>query len=390
MPERFYLDHNATTPQHPAVTEAMAEVLAAAFANPSSLHASGRAARAKLESSRERIAAALDGGEGELVFTSGASEANALAILGVLEAGLERRASTPGSPPIRGGAPHAVVSRVEHPSTREVYRRLEESGRVEVSWVAPSSGGRIDPGAMAAAIRPSTAIVSLLHASNETGVIQAVEELSVACRRQGVALHCDSVQTLGKVPLSLRRLGAALVSFSAHKVYGPKGIGALWIRRGCRFRHPFGGGPQEKGRRPGTENVAAAAGFARALEVLELPAPELRDALWTELRRRCGEVELNGDPAFLIPNTLNVSFAGLRADLLLIRLDLAGVEASSGSACSSGAREPSEVLRAMGLPEERVRSAVRFSLGRGIGALEIGRAAEIIGSCVAELRRRSR
>ncbi len=343
--------------------------------NPSSLHGPGRRARAALEDARERIALRLGARPAEIVFTSGGTEANRLAIAGAL-AGARRGGI---------GRPHAVVSAIEHPSTRDVYRQLEEEG-VLVTWVAPGTGGRLDPGEVEAAMGAETAIVSLIGAQNETGVIQDLGPVARACRARGIPLHSDGVQWLGKMPLDLSASGADLISLSAHKIGGPKGAGALFLRAGSRFRAPFPGGPQERGLRPGTEDLPAAAGFARAVELMEVRGPELRDRLLAALRAGAPEAVLNGDPEWLIPNTLNVSFPGIPSELLLIHLDLEGVSASSGSACSSGAREPSHVLRAMGLSRERVESAVRFSLGWTTTLEEVDRAAEITSRAVARMR----
>lgn len=369
-----YLDYNATTPLRQDVVGVMADVMSARYGNPSSLHALGRAGRALLEESRESILRAIGGQHGELIFTSGGSEANALALLGACLGN--------GDQPPR----HLVVSGVEHPSILEVAASLEKRHNLTVTRIFPDSSGRIAPSVVEAAIRPGTTLVSLQQANNETGVTQDVEGVAAVCQSAGVLYHCDAVQALGKIPLSLGEPGPDLVSVSAHKVYGPRGVGALWKRAGARLDHPWGGGPQEKGARPGTEDLPGIAGFARAVTLLEPPRPTLRDRLWERLQRDCPNVERNGSADAVVPNTLNVSFAGVRAELLLIRLDMEGVHASSGSACSSGAREPSHVLQAMGFSEERVRSAVRFSLGVGLGQDDIDRATEVVARCVRALR----
>ncbi len=382
----IYLDHNATTPVLPDVIAAVARAMEPGGGNPSSLHARGRAARALLEDSREAVLSRLHGDGGELVFTSGGSESNALAIAGVLSARSPGALSSRGRRRSGSGeAPHAVVGTTEHPSTLDIYGRLEADGIVRVTRVGPDEHGRVSPGDIADAMRDDTAIVSLHHANSETGVVQDVGPVGEICRSRGVPFHCDAVQTLGKLELDLAGLGADLITLSAHKVYGPRGVGALWIRDGIPVRHPWGGGPQEKGLRPGTENVPGAAGFASAIEHLELPSPALRDRLWAAIRAACPTAIRNGDAPAVTPNTLNVSFPGLRAETLLVRLDLEGVRASSGSACASGAREPSHVLRAMGLPPGRVESAIRLSTGRENDAAQIDAAAAIIARCVADL-----
>jgi cysteine desulfurase len=347
------------------------------FANPSSLHQAGRRARAALEDCRERIARRLSARAPEITFTSGGTEANRLAIAGALAAFRSRPGGLAGA--------HAVVSAIEHPSTRDVYRQLAEEDGLAVTWVGAGPDGRVDAGALERAIGPETVIVSLIHASNETGVIQDLEAAARACRGRGIPLHTDAVQSLGKIPLDLPALGADLVSLSAHKIGGPKGAGALWVRAGARFRGPHRGGPQERGLRPGTENLPAAAGFARAVEVFEPRGPGLRDRLLDALLD-IPEAALNGERRWLLPNTINISFPGVPSELLLIGLDLEGVAASAGSACASGAREPSHVLRAMGLAGERLESAVRFSLGWTTTAEELDRAAGLIRAVAMRIR----
>lgn len=366
----------------------MVEAMDSCHGNPSSLHRSGQSGRALLETSRDRILNCINGGSsggerGNLVFTSGGSESNRLAIMATLEvATVVRKTSREGVPEAAKDLPHAVVSMIEHPSTLEVYRRLEEKGLVDISWVAPGEDGRISPSRICQSLRPDTVLVSLHHANNETGVLQDIQGVARDCHSRGVLLHCDAVQTLGKVVIQIGELGPDLVSMSAHKAYGPKGTGLLWIRNGLSVKHPWGGGPQEKGLRPGTENLPGVVGFAEAVDRIEISDSQLRDRLWARIQEGCPNAILNGSIDFLIPNTLNVSFLGLRAEILLIMLDLEGVQASSGSACASGAREPSHVLQAMDLPEERISSAVRFSLGRGITTEDVDRASEVIRKCV--------
>ncbi len=372
--ESIYLDYNATTPILPEVVRAMSDAALSAPGNPSSLHTAGRESRNLLESCRERIAQRLGARASEIVFTSGGTEANQLAILGSLAA-----TRTPGK--VR----HAVVSQIEHPSTLAVYRQLEAAGELSVDWVPADADGRVDPERIATALRSDTAIVSLLHASNETGVVQAIDAVSELCRHHALAFHCDAVQSLGKIEVQVESLGADLVTLSGHKIHGPRGAGALWVRTGRPFVHPWGGGSQERGWRPGTENLAGVAGFATAVEHLEPVRKNLRDRLLRRILQDCPGAVLNGCEEDLVPNTLNVSFCGLSAETLLIRLDLAGVYASSGTACASGAREPSHVLRSMGLDEARVSGAVRFSLGRGTTTDDVDRAGDVVVSIVRDL-----
>jgi cysteine desulfurase len=387
----LYLDFNATSPPRPEVLDLVARVERETFGNPSSQHAWGRRARALLEDGRESLAATLGVAGTEIVFASGGTEANRLAIEGVVEAAVARRSAA--------GVPHAVVSALEHPSVLGVYRRLEEAGDITVSYAGAPAGGRVDPEAIAALIGPATIIVSLQHANNETGVIQPVKEVAAILAALPEApgwsrpvLHSDAVQTLGKLPVRPRDLGADIMTFSSHKVGGPKGSGALWVRRGAPFAAPDRGGPQERGLRPGTENLPAAAGFALAARIAareaEAPAPPAHGArLRRMLAERIAAADFNGGPEHLLPNTVNVSFRGVPSELLVIRLDQEGVAASTGSACASGSREPSHVLRAMGLAPERVASAVRFSTGWSTRPDDIDLCADIVQSAVAEIRR---
>jgi cysteine desulfurase len=379
----LYFDHNATTPVRPEALERLAAVEREVFGNPSSLHGWGRRARALLEESREELAAALGGEALEYVFTSGGTEANRLAIEGVLA-----HAFAAG-----GLRPHAVASGIEHPSVLEVYRRLESEGRVELSVVRAREDGRVDPAVLLSAVRPQTVIVSLQHSNNETGVLQDVVPVARACRERGIACHVDAVQSLGKTPLDVGALGADLVALSSHKLGGPRGAGALWIRRGGPHRPPWSGGPQEQRRRPGTENLPAIAGFTcaaglAAASVRSRSGGEpLGELLWRLVAEQVPGAVLNGDPAWLLPNTRNISFEGVAAQDLLMRLDLQGVGASSGSACASGSREPSHVLEAMGLERRRVLSAVRFSCGWTTEPRDVEELTAILQRVVPELRR---
>jgi len=391
----LYFDFNATAPPRPEVLDLLARVEREAFGNPSSQHAWGRKARALLEESRESLAQTLGVAAAEVVFTSGGTESNRLAIEGVLRGSRELGGSRADQ-----GKAHAVVSALEHPSVLGVYRGLEEAGELSVTYIGAAESGRIAPEAITRAVRPETSIVSLQHANNETGVIQPVKEVAAALAafrapRSGLApvLHADAVQTLGKSPVKPHELGADIVTFSSHKVGGPKGCGALWIRRGTPFLAPDRGGPQERGLRPGTENLPAAAGFALAAEIgaREATARSASSAFGPRLRlllpQRVERVAINGDPEHVLPNTVNVSFEGVPSDLLIIRLDQEGVAASTGSACASGSREPSHVLRAMGLPPARVSSAVRFSAGWSTREEDVGALVDGIARAVSEIRR---
>jgi cysteine desulfurase len=364
----IYLDHNATTPVLPEVWDA---VRAAPSGNPASAHGAGRAARRALEDARERIAALLGAQADEITFTSGATEANNLAVLGA-----------PAAP--------VVASQIEHPCVLEPLRQLERRG-ARVEWLPADARGVI---AWRAPSEPVFACVML--ANHETGALQPVREIAASLPK-GSRLHCDAVQAVGKLPVNFRDLGATTLSASAHKFGGPKGIGVLLLKRGAALSPLAFGGHQQKGLRPGTEPVPLAVGMATALEVAtrDLSATRaklelLRERLWLGLQRMCAPVVLNGPEIGApdaLPTTLNVSFLGCRADLLLMALDLAGVSCSTGSACSSGSLLPSPVLRAMGVSDDVLRSALRFSLSATQTTEEVEEAVGCIAECAARVRK---
>ena len=366
----IYLDNSATTPVLPAVWEAMRPYCAEVFGNPASAHQAGRRARRALEDARDRSAALLDAQPDEVLFTSGATEANNLALFG-----------------LAGDAPgHLIASPVEHPSVLEPLRQLEQRG-FTLDWLPVDATGVVQAAALPALLRPDTRLVSVMLANHETGAVQPVGELAAPL------LHCDAVQAVGKMPLSFRDLGVTTLSLSAHKFHGPKGIGALLCRRGVPLRPALWGGHQQQGRRPGTEPVALVVGMATALE-LALAEREARTGHVRKLRQHflervcelAGPVVLNGPARGGLPHTLNLSFPGLRADALLMALDLEGVACSTGSACSSGSLLPSPVLRAMGVPDERLHSAMRFSLSHLLSTEEVDEAVRRVGRVVRRLR----
>ncbi len=376
MTERIYLDHAATTPLRPEVRAAMGPYLSAdGFGNPSSLHADGQRAKRALDAARDTLAQALGAQFSEITFTGGGTEADNAALIGVLLA--------------RGPGSHLVTTRIEHEAVGETARFLEKLG-FDVTFVPVDERGRVSPQAVADALTDRTALVSVMHANNEVGTIQPVREIADLVHARGAYLHTDAVQTFGQMPVNVHDLGADLLSVSAHKIYGPKGAGALYVRSGVPIEPLLHGGGQERERRAGTENVPAVVGFGEAVRLL-LPerASEavrltgLRDLFLAALRRRIPSIALNGHPTERLPNNLNVSFPGLDAETLLLTLDRAGVSASSGSACTSGSIEPSHVLTAMGLPDARVKSAVRLTLGRGTTPEEIHRAVDILAGIAA-------
>src|SRR5262245_33803831 len=380
----IYLDNNATTPLLPAVVEAMRPFHEGSFGNPASAHRLGRQARQALEDARESVASLLGAHAEEVVFTSGATESNNLALQG---SGVRGQGS--GDDP-----PHLVVSPIEHPSVSEPVRRLNETG-VAVSYLDVDASGVVVVEGLPALLRPQTRLVALMLVNHETGAIQPVRravELS-----GGVPVHCDATQTVGKVAVDFHALGVATLSLSAHKFCGPRGVGALLVRRGHRLTPLLHGGHQQRGIRPGTEPVALAVGLACALrlavserETRVAHVRRLRERFLTRLQTEAAPVLLNGPADETgVPHTLNLSFPGLKGDLLLMALDLAGVCCSTGSACSSGSLLPSPVLRAMKVPEERLFSSLRFSLGFQLSESDVDEAAARIGRVVKRLRQGS-
>ena len=378
---RVYLDYNATTPLHPEVLAAMMPYLTERFGNPSSLHAWGQEARQALEAARTRIAQALGVRDKDTIaFTSGGTEADNLALLGV--AGAQQ-----------GRGRHVIVSAVEHHAVLNAAAHLARQG-FEVTRLPVDGQGLLDPDALRRAIRPDTILVSLMHGNNETGVLFPIGGAGRICRERGVAFHTDAVQTFGKLPLDVEALGVDLLALSGHKIHGPRGAGALFIRRGTEMQPLIHGGAQERSRRAGTENVAAAVGLARATELMlqdqEATAGRLaalRDRLEQGLMAALPGVERNGHPTERLPHTTNLAFAGVEAESVILALDLAGVGVSSGAACSSGSLDPSHVLAAMGLRPERVAGSVRFSLGRGTTPEEVDRVLEALPPMVERMRR---
>lgn len=376
-----YLDHNATTPLHPEVLAAMTPYLAERFGNPNSLHAWGREARQALESSRATIARALHVADKDsIVFTSGGTEADNLALLGV---GAAQQAK----------GRHIVVSAVEHHAVLSAAASLACQG-FEVTRLRVDGEGLLDPEEVWRAIRPDTILVSLMHGNNETGVLFPIARVGRICGEAKVTFHTDAVQSFGKLPLDVGALSVDLLSLSAHKIHGPKGVGALYIRRGTKLQPLQHGGAQERSRRAGTENVAGAVGFAKATELfrsdLEGTAKrlaDLRDRLEHGLVGALPGVTRNGHPTERLPQTTNLAFAGVEAESLILALDLQGVGVSSGAACTSGSLEPSHVLAAMGLPRERVESSIRFSLGTGTTPEEIDHVLQVLPPIVERMRR---
>jgi len=378
----LYFDHNATTFVAPQVAETMTAALRQVFGNPSSTHGEGQLARQQLENSRRSIAEFIHASSPEIVFTSGGTEANNLAILGLVR-------NLPGE------HRHVVTTTIEHPCVLEACRQLEREG-VEVSYVPVDRSGIVAPERIGAHLRPTTVLVSVMHANNETGVVQPLASIAELIRElrgagQNIFFHSDGVQACGKVGMDVQQLGVDLYAASAHKVFAPKGIGALFVRKGTPLRAIQYGGRHERDRRAGTENVPAAMAFACALELFSAAevhrVGSLRDLFETEVRSRVADVEINGTPDARLPNTSSLLFPGISAEALVIALDMRGMAVSTGSACSSGSVEPSHVLLAMSRTREEARSSVRFSFGRYNTPEEIQMLIEAVTASVQKLRK---
>ena len=373
---RIYLDHNATTPIRPEVVEAMTFVLRHEFGNPSSVYAEGASARARVEIARAQIAALLGIDPGDIRFTGGATEANNTVLFGSL---------APGD--------HVVTTLVEHPSIVEPLAVLEARG-VLVDRVAPDLHGCVSASEMAAAIEDRTKLVAMIWANNETGSIQPVEEVAEICRERAIAFHVDATQAIGKYPVDLGRVRVSSLSSSAHKLGGPKGVGALVTPNGPVLPPHLYGGGQEKGLRGGTENVASIVGYGVACELARTEGAaraeasgKLRDRLWQGIQSNLKDVCWNGGPGRTLSNTLNVEFSGLSGEVLLQALDLEGVAVSAGAACHSGSIEPSKVLIAMGRTPEQARASLRISVGWGVDEAQIDRVVALLCELVPRVRK---
>jgi cysteine desulfurase len=378
--QRFYFDHNATTPVAPEVLETVVSCLGQVYGNASSIHHFGQGAKQRLEAARRQLALLIHANPAELIFTSGGTEADNLAILGVV-----RAASGPNR--------HVITSAIEHPAVLAPCAQLEREG-VTVTRLNPDSSGRVKADDVRRALRPDTVLVSIMHANNETGAIQPVADIARAAHEAGVPLHVDGVQALGKVPVDMQELGADLYSMSGHKIYAPKGVGALYVRKGVRLAPVIFGGHHERDRRPGTENVPGIAAFgtaaelaARNLGIETERLGSLRDRLERSILDRIAGAGVNGGRSNRTPNTSNIYFDGIDGEALVIALDLRGFAVSTGSACSSGAITPSHVLTAMGLSSERARASLRISLGRSNNSEQVDELVNALEGAVAHLRR---
>jgi cysteine desulfurase len=377
MKRRVYLDHNASTPVHPEVVAAMLPYFSERFGNPSSVHGFGREAREGLDIARDQVARVLGASKDEIVFTSGGTESDNFAIKGVAAA---------------RGRGHLITSRIEHHAVLRTCQLLEKQG-FDVTYLAVDGHGLVDPDDVRRAIRPNTILISIMHANSEVGTIQPAAAIGRVAREAQVPLHLDAVQTFGKLPIDLDAIGVDLLSFSGHKIYGPKGVAGLYVRKGTRMIAVQHGGEHERRRRAGTENVAGIVGLGKAVELRERDmAGEatrltvLRDRLWTGVQARVPGVRLNGHPTERLPGTCNMSFRHVESESIVLGLDLSGIAVSAGSACTSGNVEPSYVLVAMGVPVDWAMGAVRCSLGHSITAADIDYVIECAVPLVAKLR----
>lgn len=374
---RAYFDHNATTPIAPEVRHTVVSCLDETYGNASSIHYFGQAAKQRLEAARRQLAALIGAKPAEMVFTGGGTEADNMAILGVVRA----------APGLRK---HVITTAIEHPAVLAPCSQLEHEG-VSVTRLPVGSTGIVNPDDIARALRPETVLVSVMHANNEIGTIQPIAEIAA---RVNVPLHVDGVQALGKIPVDVAALGVSLYSMSAHKLYAPKGVGALYIRKGTKVAPLAFGGHHERDRRPGTENVPGIAGFGAAAELATSHLRResehiaaLRDRLENAVLSRIPEAGINGARAPRTPNTTNIYFDGIDGEAIVIALDLRGFAVSTGSACSSGAVTPSHVLTAIGLSAERARASIRFSLGRSNTIEQVDALVEALEASVTHLRR---
>ena len=377
MSRRVYLDHNASTPVHPEVVAEMLPYFGEVFGNPSSIHGFGRDAREGVDTARERIARFLGTNPDEIVFTSGGTESDNFGVKGLA---------------LARGRGHIITTRIEHHAVLRSAQALEAQG-FTATYLSVDAQGRVDPDDVRNAIRPDTIAISVMHANSEVGTIQPVTEIGRIAREHDIPFHVDAVQTVGKVPVDVEAMHIDVLSFSGHKIYGPKGIAALYIRKGTKMVSIQHGGEHERRRRAGTENVPGIIGLGKAVEVRARDMQEeagrvsaLRDRLWTGIAARVPEVKLNGHPTERLPGTANICYRHVESESIVLGLDLRGIATSAGSACTSGNVEPSHVLVAMGLPLDWAMGAVRSSLGRSTTAEDIDYVIESIEPLVRKLR----
>jgi cysteine desulfurase len=379
--QRIYFDHNATTPVEPEVLDTMLPFLSGDYGNASSIHTFGQKARSAVETAREQVASLIGARPQEIVFTSGGTEADNHAIFGIVEAA-------------SGDRKHVITTAIEHEAVLNTCQALEKRA-VNVTYLSVDCDGRIDLSALRTSLgeNPETTLITVMHANNELGTVQAMEEIGRIAAEADVYFHTDAVQSAGKIPIDVKAMGIDLLSLSAHKLYGPKGIGALFIRGGTRLRQLLYGGHHQRGFRPGTENVAGIVGLGKAAAMVQNSIAEdskrigaLRDSLERGLLERVRDSHANGSGAPRTPNTTNITFPGIEGEALVIALDLKGLACSTGAACSSGAVEPSHVLTAIGLSSDEARASLRFSLGRHTTPEQVDFALQVVPAVVDQLR----
>lgn len=377
MSRRVYLDHNASTPVHPEVTAEMLPYFGEVFGNPSSVHGFGRAAREAVDVARDRVAAFLRARPDEIVFTSGGTESDNFGVKGLAWA---------------RGRGHLITSKIEHHAVLRTCQALEAQG-FSVTYLPVDETGMIDPDDVRRALRPDTIAISIMHANSEVGTIQPVRAIGAIAREGGIAFHVDAVQTFGKVEIDVHAFNIDLLSFSGHKIYGPKGVAGLYIRKGTKMVSVQHGGEHERRRRAGTENVPGIVGLGKAVEVRTREMKDeavrltaLRNRLWEGVQARVPDVRLNGHPTERVPGTANIAYKNVESESIVLGLDLKGIAVSAGSACTAGSVEPSYVLVAMGVPVEWAMGAVRASLGRSTTAEDIDYVVESIEPIVRKLR----
>jgi cysteine desulfurase len=380
MMNQIYLDYNATTPLDPLVLEEMLPYFSKKYGNPSSIHSFGNMAKSALDLSRDRLAAMVNSRPKEITFTTGGSESNNYAIKGIAYAHREK-------------GNHLITTSAEHASCLETFSFLESQG-FEVTYLDVDSDGIIDPGQLSESIKDSTILVSCIYANNETGVVNPINRLSAIANEKGVIFHTDAVQTLGKIEVDLKELNVDMASFSSHKIYGPKGVGALYIKMGVNPVSLLHGGGQERGKRSGTENVPGIAGFGKAAELVNQAFPEeieriknlkalLKDGIFNSIKG----VRINGNSPNKLPNTLNISFDGIEGESLVMNLDMDGIAVSTGSACSEGNVDPSHVLLAMGQSNTEAISSLRLSIGRFTTKEEINKFLDVLPAITERIRK---
>lgn len=376
---RIYLDNNATTPVRPEVAEAVGRMLRGCYGNPSTLYCIGQEAHVEMERARDIMAEILGADREEIIFTSGGTESDNLAIFGVARA-------------LRKKGNHIITTKLEHHAVLNPCKALEKDGW-QVTYLPVNEYGLVNPADVEKAITDQTVLISIMHANNEVGTIQPVEEIGAIAKARKITFHTDAVQTFGKLPTKVDDLGVNLLSASSHKIYGPKGVGFLYVRKGTRIMPVLYGGHQERSLRPGTENVPGIVGFGTAAELLareseseEARLRKMRDRLWEGIRAKVPHIRLHGHPEKRLAGTLNVGFDYVEGESIILGLDEFGICAASGSACTSDALEPSHVLSAMGIPPERSHGAIRFSLGRENTEGDIDKLLEVLPKVVENLR----